>query len=259
MNESRHIEFRNTKLGYKNHTILSKVNLSIEQGEIHCVFGRNGSGKTTLLKSLIGLIPLLEGEIFVDDNSLFHLDEKEKAKMMAIVLTSRNVISSMNVRQYVTFGRYPYRNWLGVQMKDEEKYVNEAIELCGINNLQEQDMNELSDGEMQKVQIARSLAQHTNILLLDEPASHLDLVNKAEIFKILNDIRQHKSKTILFTSHDIQFAMQLSDHFIVAQEGKLNKMTKATFIEEKVYEKVLNSDLMNVDAERNAVVFKTAD
>ena len=255
MSQSGHIQFDGVSMGYKGRTILSDVNLSLEKGKIHCVFGRNGSGKTTFLKSFSGLLPIKSGSIMMEGKNLADMGFFQRSTTMALVLSESFNLPSMRVRDYISFGRYPYRNWLGTQKKEDQAIVNHSIDKCGLSELANAQVNLISDGEKQKVQLARVISQQTDLLLLDEPSSHLDLVNKAEIFHILKEIKSKQHKTIVFTSHDIQFALQLSDYFLVVENQSMVKMSKEEFVSKKVFERILKSELFKIDPDSNSVTY----
>ncbi|MEQ8323128.1 MAG: ABC transporter ATP-binding protein [Vicingaceae bacterium] len=232
--------------GYTNKVILADVDLFLEKGKIYCVFGRNGSGKTTLLKTLSGLIPRLKGKISYDSGNIEDLSQRALAKKRSIVLTERPVHSTMTVWDFVSFGRYPYLNWIGKLKSEDAIRISEALHICGLKEMEQQFMEHLSDGELQKVSIARALAQDTALLFLDEPAAHLDLVNKSEIFYLLKLVSSQKNKTVVFTSHDIQFALQLSDYFCVLNDGRSKVWTSEEFKRDAVYKEILHSDHLEI-------------
>jgi iron complex transport system ATP-binding protein len=246
----------NASFGYGKEVVLNKVSMDIKSGSMNCVFGRNGSGKTTLLKSLAGLIGILDGAVKLDGRNAQSLSNHDRSRLISVVLTSRPLISNITVESYVSFGRYPYSNFLNTQNSEDAEIIQGAIMDSGISDLRNKWLSELSDGEMQKVQIARALVQNTRILLLDEPASHLDLVNKGEIFNLLNQIASEGKKTVLFTSHDIQFSLQLADNFIVVNGGKVAKMNAKEFKERKIYNDILKSDYVDIDPAANAIKYK---
>lgn len=252
------IRFQACQMGYGRTPVVLIDNLSLETGLIYCVFGRNGSGKTTILKSISGLIPPVDGKVFIEEIEVQKMDQKEIAKKLSVVLTSRPKVSNMLVEEFVSFGRYPHNNWLGRMSEEDKAQVSRVMEICKIDRYRTKPLDELSDGEMQKVQIGRAMAQNTELLLLDEPASHLDLVNKAEIFNLLKNIAKTGEKCIVFTSHDIQFALQLADRFIVIEDGIAKNWNSTEFKNERIYERVLKSDLLEIDGKNNSVLFKNS-
>jgi iron complex transport system ATP-binding protein len=245
------------KMGYGTSVIVSVEEMKMDVGSIYCVFGRNGSGKTTMLKSMSGLIPSISGEIHIEGKDLIEVPLKELSKKLSIVLTGRPAVSNMHVIDFISFGRYPHNDWMGRMSEHDQALITKSIDTCQVRDYTNKLLDQLSDGEIQKVQISRALAQNTKILLLDEPAAHLDLVNKAEIFNLLKNIGSIGEKCIVFTSHDIQFALQLADHFIVIENGIAKKWTAKEFKNERVYERILKSDLLEINGDTNSIEFKT--
>lgn len=235
-------------LGYSDRRVLNGVEIIFGKGEIHCIFGRNGSGKSTMIKSLAGLLPLLKGQVFAGEELIGQSDELKRAKLISVILTGRPVVQNMTVFDFVGFGRYPYSNWLGIKEAETASRVDDALLQCGLGDLTSRMINDLSDGEMQKAQIARILVQDSPILLMDEPVAHLDLANKAEIFNILKSVSE-RGKTIVFSSHDLLFSMQLADHFCVLQAEKAIQMDSEKFREERWYEKVMPSDILQINSD----------
>ncbi len=251
-----YIELKGAGLGYAGKTVLADLNLQFEKGKIHCLFGRNGSGKTTMLKSMASLIPVINGEIELDGSSIRNVSISERAKKMAIVLTERPHVSNITVKDFISYGRYPYSNWLGREEESDKEIVEECIKDCHLQDFVERELDSLSDGEMQKVQIARALAQNTELLLLDEIASHLDLVNRAEIFNLLKKINEKSNMTIVFSSHDIQFALQLAHNFTVIHNGDVNQYEGKEFSDKQIYKDILESPYLELGDDGKSLNFK---
>lgn len=247
MNKDFDITIKNADLGYQKQPVIKDMNLEIKSSQIYTIFGRNGSGKTTLLKSILTGVPLMTGEITIGGKPLKSMLNSERAKLMAGVFTSRPHIANMTSLDFILFGRYPYTNWMGKISDKDMMRIEKIIDQCGLAELKNRKFEELSDGEAQKVQIARSLAQDTPILLLDEPSAHLDMANKAEIFNLLKQINKQENKTVLFTGHDLQFSIQLADHFIVVHDSEVSCMSKDKFISNQVYKDVMPSEFLDFD------------
>lgn len=250
------IRFEESVMGYGVTPVVSITDMSLEVGSIYCVFGRNGCGKTTILKSISGIIPMIEGRVLINEMDFHQINAKELSKKLSIVLTGRPAVSNMRVDEFVSFGRYPHNDWMGRMSEEDKEMVSRSMEICQVNENRNRLLDELSDGEMQKVQISRAMAQNTSIMLLDEPAAHLDLVNKAEIFNLLKNIAKTGEKCIVFTSHDIQFALQLADQFIAIEDGSAKSWSSDEFKNERIYERLLKSDLLEIDGHSNTVKFK---
>jgi len=227
---SNTINISNLSIGYQDKPIVEAINLSSELGQFISIIGRNGEGKSTLIKTLVSLIPTLDGEIVVGDKILFDLSEKDKSKLISVVLTNKITIQNITVFDFIAFGRYPYTNWLGIKTNDDNNLIDEAINLCGIEYLQHKYYAELSDGEKQRVNIARAIAQNTPIIMLDEPTAHLDLVNKIEVFKLLKSLVNNHQKTIIISTHQIELALQLSDNIWMISDKKVINQTPKTLI-----------------------------
>ena len=209
------LETRSLSIGYTQKATSPKVlqkdvNLSINPGEIISLMGQNGVGKTTFVKTISGLIPRLSGEVYYHHDPLEHLNANEVARRLSIVLTEKPYSHNISVLELIAIGRHPYSNWMGVLSDKDKKAIDWAINETHINYLADKKLYELSDGQLQKVMIARALAQETDLIILDEPAAHLDLYNKIEVMTLLRSIAQ-KGKGILISTHDMQISTQLSD------------------------------------------------
>lgn len=213
------INITNLSIGYEKFAVLNGITASINSGELICLIGRNGEGKSTLIKTLCKLIPPISGSILIQDKNLEKIDDKEFSNLISVVLTSKITITNISVEEFIAFGRYPYTNWLAKLNKEDNKLVNRAIEMCGIEQLTKRDFSLLSDGEKQKVNIARAIAQNTPVIILDEPTAHLDLVNNIEIFKLLKELAHTHGKTIIFSTHYIELALQLADKICLLSNG----------------------------------------
>ncbi len=209
------LETRSLSIGYSQKTappkVLQKdVSLSINPGEIISLMGQNGVGKTTFVKTISGLIPKLGGEVYYQNDQLEDLSANDLARRLSIVLTEKPYSHNISVLELIAIGRHPYSNWMGVLRAQDKDAIDWAINETHINYLADKKLYELSDGQLQKVMIARALAQETDLIILDEPAAHLDLYNKIEVMTLLRNIAQ-KGKGILISTHDMQISTQLSD------------------------------------------------
>ena len=242
-------------IGYNKSTVVKEISASFNSGELICLIGRNGEGKSTLIKTLCKLLPPISGSILINDNNLFKLNDKEFANLISVVLTSKISITNISVKEFIAFGRYPYTNWLGKLNKDDEEQINAAIEMCGISHLIDRDFSSLSDGEKQKVNISRAIAQHTPIIILDEPTAHLDLVNNVEIFKLLKELTHKYGKTIIFSTHYIEFALQLADKIGLIDDGSFFCNTPKNIIESKKIDQLFDKKSVKFNATTNSFEF----
>lgn len=215
----------NLSIGYKTksetNTIIQNCDLQLEKGKLVALVGANGVGKSTLLKTITGIIPALKGTVFLNNKKIQSYLPKDLAQELSIVLTESLPPSNLTVYEIVALGRQPYTNWLGTLSDEDKIKVNEAISLTGIESFKHKKHYEISDGQLQKTLIARALAQDTALIILDEPTTHLDLVHKVSLIKLLQKLTHETGKTILYSTHDIDLAIQLCDEMIVLTKNKL--------------------------------------
>mgnify|MGYP006191215371 FL=1 len=213
------IQTKNLSIGYTTKsetiTISENINLSLEKGKLIALIGENGIGKSTLLKTLTGLIPPIKGEVTLLNKSLKNFKPLDLAQELSIVLTEKLPPSNLTVYEIIALGRQPYTNWLGTLSNEDKIKIDEAIALTEIQHLIHKKHDEISDGQLQIALIARALAQDTSIIILDEPTTHLDLVHKATLLKLLLKLTHETGKTILYSTHDIDLAIQMTDEMIV--------------------------------------------
>ena len=199
-------------------TVQSALELELRAGELVCLIGPNGSGKSTLLRTLAGLQKPLDGRIKIDNNDLAKLNQHERALHFALVLTDRVEIENATVRDIVSFGRHPHSDWWGNFSDEENAVIHESIIAVHLGHKINSFLNELSDGERQRVMIAKALAQDTPIILLDEPTAHLDLPNRVEIMLLLHRLAHKTRKSILLSTHELDMALQAADRIWLITE-----------------------------------------
>jgi len=189
-----------------------------------CLLGPNGIGKSTLLRTLSGLLPKLSGTIMINGRALEEYSEKELSKQVGVVLTDHPQLHNMRVEELVALGRAPYTNFFGGLSFEDKVFVDEAISLVGIDKLRGRMIRELSDGERQKVMIARALAQQTPVIILDEPTAFLDFPSKVEVMKLLRNLAHDMHKTILLSTHDLDLAVRLADTLLQVADSGIQKV-----------------------------------
>lgn len=214
------IKLADLTIGYQDTIIHKNLNINIQTGDFIAIVGKNGAGKSTLLKSLAGLLTPLKGTIFIENEKLYQLKPKVKAQKIAIVLTEKITDIHLTVFETVALARQPYSNWLGKLSKDDYIIIEEALKNTDAVDLAPLKINEISDGQKQRVMIARALAQDTPIVLLDEPTSHLDLAQKINIFNLLKKINTDTGKTIIVSSHEINLSLKKCSHFLIIDNKK---------------------------------------
>jgi iron complex transport system ATP-binding protein len=209
--------------------------LTLEKGKLIALIGANGIGKSTLLRTLIRIQNPLSGTIMLNQKNIHELDALTLAQNLSVVLTEKLPSSNLTVWELIALGRQPYTNWIGTLTDNDIEKINQAIELTQIGHLAQKRHHEISDGQLQIVLIARALAQDTPLIILDEPTTHLDLLHKVVLFKLLKKITKETGKCILFSTHDIDMAIQLSDEMIImtpentVQDQPCNLILKGSF------------------------------
>ncbi|MEO9804645.1 MAG: ABC transporter ATP-binding protein [Reichenbachiella sp.] len=198
-------------IGYGTKEIAREIDLTLAGGQLVCLLGQNGVGKSTLLRTLSNLQEPLAGEIKLDDKDIKRLDRRELATRLGIITTEKIGMSNMTVRELVALGRYPYTNWIGKESVEDTEKIEEAISRCKINYIENARLSAISDGQFQKAMVARVLAQDTEIILMDEPTAHLDVVNRVEMFQLLETIKEETGKSILISTHELDLSMQFAD------------------------------------------------
>jgi len=228
MKNEEHIILKtnNLSIGYtskKKETIIaSKINIELHKGELIGLVGANGIGKSTLLRTLTNVQDHISGTIIINNKTLSNYNPVELAKVLSLVLTEPVASKNLSVFELIALGRQPYTNWVGRLTENDISIVHQALEQTNIESLKYKKCFELSDGQFQKVMIARALAQDTNLIILDEPTTHLDMYHKAYILKLLQKLAKETDKTILFSSHEIDLAIQLCDKLIIMNEKNVS-------------------------------------
>ncbi|WP_027138755.1 ABC transporter ATP-binding protein [Gaetbulibacter saemankumensis] len=241
----------NLSIGYtskKEQTIIaSDINIKLGQGELVGLVGANGIGKSTLLRTLTKVQDPIKGQVFINSIPLEKQNALDLAKTLSLVLTEKLISKNLTVFELIALGRQPYTNWLGSFSKTDIDMVYRAIRLINIESLKDKKCFELSDGQLQKVMIARALSQDTDLIILDEPTTHLDMYHKAYILKLLQKLAKETNKTILFSSHEIDLAIQLCDKMIVMTESQVVSDEPCNLISNGHFENLFPKDLIAFD------------
>ncbi len=205
--------------------VASDLNAMAQPGTLTCLIGHNGTGKSTLLRTIARLQPSIDGRVLIGDNDISTLKPTHLSRMLSIVLTSRPDVRNMTVEELVALGRAPYTGFWGRLSADDRRIVRHSIESVGITAMAERRVCTLSDGEMQKVMIAKSLAQQTPVILLDEPTAFLDFPGKIDLMLLLQRLAHEERKTILLSTHDLETALQTADRLWLLADGALHDGT----------------------------------
>lgn len=207
-------------IGYADKTVVPDINVTLNEGDIIALVGPNGAGKSTLFKTFSTHIKPLGGKIELFGKDLMSYSPKERAKLLGIVLTERPDDMFLKVFDVVAAGRYPYTGMFGKLNEKDEKEIKESLELVGVNNLIDRVFNTLSDGEKQKVMIAKAIAQNTPVIMLDEPTAFLDYPSKIELFSLLKKLAKEQKKAILFSSHDLELMLRYTDNLWIISKNQ---------------------------------------
>ena len=218
------IQLRDLGIGYQTKqgvkTVAEHLNGAIRSAELTCLLGANGVGKSTLLRTLSAFQPKTAGEIIIEGRELDSYTDKELSRRIGVVLTEKPDVRNMSVRELVSLGRSPYTGFWGTYSKEDLQIVDEAIALVGIEALSQRMVHTLSDGERQKVMIAKALAQQTPVIYLDEPTAFLDYPSKVEVLQLLRRISRSAGKIIFLSTHDVELALQLADTIWLMSRGE---------------------------------------
>ncbi|MES2241123.1 MAG: ABC transporter ATP-binding protein [Bacteroidota bacterium] len=215
--------------------VAADIDLSLKKGKLIALVGANGIGKSTLLRTITGIQKTLSGTVLLNEKNIHEMNALALAKNLSVVLTEKLPPSNLTVFELVALGRQPYTNWIGTLTDEDTEKVENALKLTQIEHLTTKKHYEISDGQLQKVLVARALAQDTPLIILDEPTTHLDLFHKVALFKLLKKLTQETQKCILFSTHDIDMAIQLSDEMIIMtaetiiQDQPCNLISKGSF------------------------------
>ena len=214
------LELKNTTIGYKT-PLIKGVETSLDLGEICLLIGNNGVGKTTLLKSILNQIPLLEGDIVLNGKKIKTLSNKEIAEQIAVVFSKSSIPTNYTLTDLISLGKYIHYPYYFKLNKTDKQEIAEIINKLNLSEYQNKKLTELSDGNLQKAFIGRSLAQNSPFIILDEPTTHLDEENKLMILSLLRNLAKSENKLILFSSHDWRLAKEFSDKIWWIKDKKL--------------------------------------
>jgi iron complex transport system ATP-binding protein len=250
-----HIDFQTAHLciGYPTRKesleVLSDINLSVNQPELIAIIGKNGVGKSTLLRTLAGLQPALSGTIEINGKLNHKYTPLQWAQMIAVVLTEVPQNNDFTVYEMVSFGRQTYTNWLDQHTIQDREKINEALDITHTLELSQKKFSELSDGQRQKVMIARALAQDTPIIMLDEPTVHLDIHHSMEMFVLFQKLVQKHQKTVILTTHEIGLSVKLADVLWIIDQGKIFTDKTQQIVQNQIISKVFDTDLIRFNTE----------
>ncbi|WP_286316329.1 ABC transporter ATP-binding protein [Romboutsia ilealis] len=239
------ISTKNLNISYGNLDIVKDLNLDIPKGKITTIIGSNGCGKSTILKTIARIIQAKSGDIFVNNINIKEQSPKDLAKVMAVLPQSPQAPSGLTVEELIAYGRFPHQKGFGKMRKEDEDIVTWALQSTGIEEFRERPIEALSGGQRQRAWIAMALAQQTEILILDEPTTYLDLAHQLEILKLLEELNKKQGTTIVMVIHELNNAARFADHMIGVKKGKV--VCEGTAHEVMTKENL--KELFNIDAE----------
>ena len=241
----------NLAIGYssKKETICvaKNININLEKGKLIALIGANGIGKSTLLRTIAAIQKPLSGTIYLNDKNISEYNSQQLAQNISVVFTEKLPPSNLTVFELIALGRQPYTNWLGKLCADDLLKIDNALNVIQIEHLRNKKHYELSDGQLQQVLIARALAQDAPLIILDEPTTHLDLVNKVSLLKLLQKLTRTTNKCVLFSSHDIDLAIQVADEMIVFTDTVIVQEEPCKLIENGIFESIFKDESIIFD------------
>jgi iron complex transport system ATP-binding protein len=243
------LKTENLSIGYQSkkaqNIVAKNIDITIEKGKLVTVLGKNGIGKSTLLRTISKVQAPLNGSVFINKKNIKNYSNKELSAALSLVLTERLPESQITVFELVALGRQPYTNWIDkLSVIDLEK-INWAIEQTEIQHLREKFFYELSDGQLQRVLIARALAQDTDLIILDEPTAHLDLHHTIKIFGLLKKLVDETLKTVILSSHEVNLCIQFADEIILFTDRNVLTGTPDQLINKNAFDALFPKDIVN--------------
>lgn len=215
------IDIHNLQIAYNDKIIIPCANLKIPENKITILIGPNGCGKSTLLKSIIKIIPIKKGEIFLNGVNIKTLSQKKLAQQIALLPQFPTIPDGINVKNLVSYGRFPHQKLLSGLRKQDYDIIDWAIEKTGISGFKNRSVEKLSGGQRQRVWIALALAQKTDILILDEPTTYLDMAHQLEILELLQKLNKENKMTILMVLHELNHASKFADNIVGMKKGNI--------------------------------------
>lgn len=232
------ITLRNITLAYGNHILVENGSAEFAAGELTALVGRNGAGKSTLLRAVTAIEPPKSGEVLLDGKNAAAMPPETIARTISFVGTEKVRIANLRCEDIVAIGRAPYTNWIGRMQEVDRRIVADALQAVGMEAFAARSIDTLSDGECQRIMIARALAQHTPTIVLDEPSAFLDIPTRFEICRLLQRLAHDEGKCILFSTHDLDAAMPVCDSVAVISDRTITKLPTAEIRRQGIIERL---------------------
>lgn len=254
------VELQELEIGFSRDrkmplSLMSDISLSANEGEFIALIGQNGIGKSTLLKTLVKLHPCLSGEIFMQGKRIQDFSMHDFSKFVGYVSTEVIRTGNLKVQDLVSLGRYPYTNWIGKLTNHDQEMVDSALEMVGLNGLKHKNITEVSDGERQRAMIARTIAQDTKILILDEPTAFLDLPNRYDVLHLLKSLSHNQGKTIIFSTHDLGLVLHEVDKIWVMTESGVLEGCPEDLALSQAFDQLFPDSPISLDAKSGNFVY----
>ncbi|MBR3401177.1 MAG: ABC transporter ATP-binding protein [Parasporobacterium sp.] len=209
-------------VGYQGHAVVEDISIELAKGQILTLIGPNGAGKSTILKTIVGQLPVISGEIRIDQKNIADISRSELSRKMAVVLTEKIKTELMTCEEVVATGRFPYTGRFGRLSEDDYRVVEESMELVHVTQIRDKDFMRISDGQRQRVMLARAICQEPDIIILDEPTSFLDVKYKLEFLSVLQKLRSMKDLTVVMSIHELELAERVSDRILCVNGLKID-------------------------------------
>lgn len=209
-----YFQTRQLSVGYQGTPLVKEIEIGLDRGDIMTLVGPNGAGKSTLLKSIAGQLKTLAGVVCLDGKDIGQMSGRELSRKMAVVFTEKMQTELMTCEDVVATGRYPYTGYFGVLSKEDHAAVGDAMELVHVSDIRQQDFTMISDGQRQRVMLARAICQEPEIIVMDEPVSFLDIKHKIAFLSVLLKLREQKNLTVIMSLHELELAKIVSDKIL---------------------------------------------
>ena len=230
-----YLETQDLSVGYDGRTLIERVTLSVKRGSIVTLIGPNGSGKSTILKTIIAQLPKISGAVLLDGKDMLLHSRNDIAKCMAIMMTAHMEPELMSCRDVVSTGRYPYTGRLGLLQDEDKRIVQDALEQVDAQTFADRPFSQISDGQRQRILLARALCQQPELIVLDEPTSYLDIRYKLELLSIIKRMVREKQLAVLMSLHELDLAARVSDTVVCVADGRIDRVGTADEIFTKDY------------------------
>lgn len=250
------IRFNNLTLGYGLRTLIDSLTGEVRCGELTALVGRNGTGKSTLLRAIAQLGEIHSGDIFLNGKPIGDISPAELSTLVAFVTTDKVRIANLSCRDVVALGRAPYTNWIGRMQQQDNEIVEQALASVGMSDYADKTMDRMSDGECQRIMIARALAQQTPIILLDEPTAFLDMPNRYELCTLLRRLAHEEQKCILFSTHELDIALSLCDAIALIAPPELHILPTDEMVRSGHIERLFTTGIVEFDPQTRTVSVK---